>query len=154
MSHVSSNPPSGRETFTSVITSEFRFLLDRGFALVVECADAVRYEAASGAFVRVFRDPRDQYVGFRVGLQTRPRDALTAPELARLMGAQSQGEYPDNFFDLRTAAAKLARLLRDYGDRALAGDETILDEAMALRREYTSSYTRPEPPDQSPKNKP
>lgn len=148
MTNAGSNPSGGDETFPDVIAAEFGFLLDLGFQSVVEGDDAVRYEAPTGVFVRVFRDKRDRHVGFRVGLKDRPRDALTTPEFARLTGAASRGEYPESISELRASAARLAQLLRDYGDGALAGDETILDEAMALRREYTKSFTRHQPPDE------
>ena len=147
-SHSSSDPSGKGETFPGIIASAFGFLLDRGFQAVVEGDDAVAYEASTGVFVRVFRDPRDRYVGFRVGLKSRPKDALTTAELARLTGAKSPGDYPESVTELRASAVRLAQLLRDYGDRALGGDETILDEAMSLRREYTKSFTRPQPLDE------
>jgi hypothetical protein len=131
------------ETFLDVVASEFGFLLDRGFRSVVESEGVVVYEATNGVFVRVFRDATDLYVGFRVGLGSRPRDALTTPEFARLTGAKCRGDYPESASDLRAGAARLAQLLRDFGDRVLSGDEKILDEAMALRRQHTNSFTRP-----------
>ncbi len=142
MTPAGSDPSGEGETFADIVASAFGFLLDRGFLSVVEGDDAVAYEAPAGVFVRVFRDSRDRYVGFRVGMKTRPRDALTTPEFARLTGAESRGEYPETIPELRASAARLAQLLRDHGDRALGDDETILDEAMALRREYTKSFTR------------
>lgn len=148
ITHAGSDSSGEGETFPDIIASAFGFLLDRGFYSVVEGDEAVAYEAPSGVFVRVFRDSRDRYVGFRVGLKSRPKDALTTPEFARLTGAESRGDYPESIPELRASAARLAQLLRDYGDRALGGDETILDEAMALRREYTKSFTRPQPPDE------
>jgi hypothetical protein len=90
----------------------------------------------------VFRDPRDRYVGFRAGLVTRPRDALTVPEFERLTGATTKSDHSGSGSGLRVAAARLARLLNDYGERILSGDESILEEAMALRREYTRPFTR------------
>jgi hypothetical protein len=134
------------ETFSEVVISEFSFLLARGFQPVVHTDDEVAYAAPHGVFVRLFRDARDRYVGFRVGLSSRPKDALTTTEFVRLTGAKSQGEYPETISQLRASARRLAQLLHDYGDRVLAGDETILDEAKALRREYTKSFTRPQPP--------
>lgn len=128
-----------------VVASEFSFLRDRGFSSTVESGDSVLYEAANGVFVRVFRDSRDRYVGFRAGLTSRPKDALTVPEFARLTGAESQGEFPGSASELQASAARLARLLRDFGERVLSGDETILNEAMAMRSEYTKSFTRPQP---------
>lgn len=142
MAQADSDPSSEGETFAEIVVSAFAFLLDREFSSVVEIDDAVVYEAPSGVFMRVFRDSRDRYVGFRVGLKTRPRDALTTAEFARLTGAESRGEYPETIPELRASAARLSQLLRDYGDGALGGDETILDEAMTLRRECTKSFTR------------
>lgn len=141
--------PSGErdQTFSEIVTSEFSFLVDRGFRAAIESNESVAYEAENGALVRVFRDPRDRYVGFRAGLTSRPKDSLTVPEFVRLTGAQSQGEFPEGVSELRLGVARLARLLRDFGERVLSGDETILDEAMALRREYTKSFTRPQPPE-------
>lgn len=135
------------DDFPEVVASEFSFLRDRGFSSTVESGDSVLFEAANGVFVRVFRDSRDRYVGFRAGLTSRPKDALTVPELARLTGAESQGEFPESDAELVAGAARLARLLRDFGERVLSGDETILNEAMALRSEYTKSFTRPQPSD-------
>ena len=134
-------PPDGRQTFADAVTTEFAFLVDRGFNVEVESDDVVIYEAASGAFIKVFRDSRDRHVGFRAGLMSRPKDALTTAELARLTGASSAGEYPAASSNYRAAAARLAQLLRDHGSRILAGDGTILDEAMELRREYTRRFT-------------
>jgi hypothetical protein len=134
--------------FPELVAAEFSFLLDRGFQFSVESDESVLYEAASGVFVRVFRDPRDRYFGFRAGLRSRPRDALTVPEFARLTGAETRGEYPDSESELRASAARLARLLENFGDRVLAGDETILDEAMALRSEYTKPFTRTQQPNE------
>ncbi len=112
------------------------------------------YDAANGVFVRVFRDPRDRYVGFRAGLRSRPRDALTVPEFARLTGAETQGKYPESVSELRAAAIRLARLLKDFGEHVLSGDETILDEAIALRSEYTHSFTQAQPPNEQHGKKP
>lgn len=148
MTDAGSDSSGEGETFPDIIASAFGFLLDRGFHSAMEGDDAMVYEAPSGAFVRVFRDSSDRYVGFRVGLKSRPKDALTTPEFARLTGAESRGEYPESIVELRSSAARLAQVLRDYGDRVLGGDETILDEAMALRREYTKSFICPQPPDE------
>lgn len=133
--------PDGGETFADAVTAEFSFLVDRGFDVSVEGDDVVTYEAASGAFIKVFRDPRDRHAGFRVGITSRPRDAITTAEFARLTGASSGGEYPAASSDYSAAAARLAQLLRDHGSRVLVGDGTILDEAMELRREYTKRFT-------------
>jgi len=40
------------------------------------------------------------------------------------------------------AIAGLARLLREHGQRVLAGDEAIYAEARELRRKYTQRYMR------------
>lgn len=136
------------ESFSAIVTSEFSFLRARGFRSSVESDESVLYEAANGVFVRVFRDPRDRYLGFRAGLSSRPRDALTVPEFARLTGAKTRGEYPESAPEIRAGAARLARLLKDFGERVFSGDETILDEAMALRSEYTKSFTRAQPPNE------
>jgi len=143
-------PASGSEpeSFSAVVASAFAFLLDRGFRCSIESDESVVYEGPSGAFVRVFRDTRDRYLGFRAGVLSRPRDALTVPELARLTGAKAEGHYPESGSDLRDAAGRLALFLRDHGDRVLSGDESILDEAMALRSEYTKSFTRSQPPNE------
>lgn len=139
--------PDGGETFADAVTPEFYFLVNSGFDEEVENDDSVTYEASSGAFVKVFRDPRDGYAGFRAGLTSRPRDALTTAEFVHLTGAPSGGEFPGTSSDYRAAAARLAQLLRDYGSRVLAGDGTILDEAMELRREYTTQFTGEQQPE-------
>jgi hypothetical protein len=134
------NPPT---TFVDFVEAEFGFLVDLGFRCDVEDDNSVRYERADGVFVRVFRDPRDKYVGFRAGLVSRPRDALTATELAKLSGVTvPRGEYPERADQLHASVARIARELRAYGERPLAGDETIYDEAMELRRAYTQQFTR------------
>lgn len=138
--------PDGGVTFPHVIASEFAFLADRGFRSTIESGDAVPYEDGNGVFVRVLRDRRDGYVGFRVGLTRRPKDSLTMTELSRFTGADSRGEYPEGPAELRASAARLAQLLRTHGTRVLRGDEAILAEAMALRSEYTKAFTRPQPP--------
>lgn len=154
MTHTGSSATDRAETFLDAIAPEFAFLGDRGFHATAEGDDAVLYEAPNGVFVRVFRDPRDRYVGFRVGLTSRPKDALTMTELARLTGAESRGEYPERPAELRASAARLARLLRTHGERSLSGDETILEEAMRLRREYTKGFTRRQPPRELPAREP
>lgn len=141
---MSSNPSEGAATLVAIVEDEFQFLAERGFHSVVESENSVLYESAAGIFVRVFRDQRDKYVGFRVGLASRPRDALTATELAKLFGVPDpRGEYPERSDQLRASVARVAHELRTYGDRALGGDESIYDEAMELRRAYTQRYTRP-----------
>lgn len=141
---MTSDPNESTATLSEIVEDEFRFLAERGFHCTIEDETSLRYESAEGVFVRVFRDPRDKYVGFRIGLTSRPRDALTATELAKLSGvAESRGEYPERADQLRASVARVARDLRIHGERALGGDESIYDEAMELRRAYTRRYTRP-----------
>lgn len=130
------------DEFPDVVASEFAFLLGRGFVCTVETDASVYYEGPNEVFVRVFRDPVDWYVGFRVGLTRRPKDALTATEPAQLTGAALEGDYPETSSELRASAARLARLLKDNGERVLTGDEAVLDEAMVLRRRYTERFTQ------------
>lgn len=126
-----------------MIEAEFAFLVEQGFRPEVEGEDSVRFEREDGVFVRVFRDPNDKYVGFRIGLSSRPRDALTATELARLSGvAVPRGEYPERADQIQASVARIAHELQAHGHRPLAGDETIYDEAMELRRTYTHRFTR------------
>jgi hypothetical protein len=141
---VTTDPNEDAVTLVEIVEDEFRFLGEHGFHSVVEDESSVRFERGDGVFVRVFRDQRDKYVGFRIGLSSRPRDALTATELAKLSGvAVPRGEYPERADQLRASVARVARDLRIHGDRPLGGDETIYDEAMELRRAYTQQYTRP-----------
>jgi hypothetical protein len=129
---------------TEMIVTEFEFLTSRGFQPTIESPNAVLFESDVGVFVRVFRDPNDKYVGFRVGLMSRPRDALTATELARLGGTPvPRGEFPERTDELHSSVAAVARQLKANGDRVLSGDESIYDEAMQLRQAYTRRYTRP-----------
>lgn len=131
------------QRFRDLAESEFAFLSERGFRSVVETEHAIRYENNDGVFVRVVRDPNDKYVGFRVGLKGHPRDAITATELARLTGSsESGGAYANSPSELAEAVAEVARQLRKHGGRALAGDESIYDDAMELRRRYTDQFTR------------
>lgn len=146
---MTSEPNEGEPTLAEIVEDEFRFLADGGFHGVVEDENSVRYERSDGVFVRIFRDQRDKYVGFRIGLASRPRDALTATELAKLSGVvEPRGEYPERADQLSASVARVAHDLRTHGERPLGGDETIYDEAMELRRAYTQRYTRP--PDGAP----
>jgi len=141
---MTSTPNEGAATLAEIVEDEFHFLVERGFHSVVEDENSVRYERDDGVFVRVFRDQRDKYVGFRIGLTSRPRDALTATELAKLSGvAEPRGEYPEHPDQMRASVARVAHDLRTHGDRPLGGDETIYNEAMELRRVYTQRFTRP-----------
>ena len=129
-------------TIVQIIGAEFQFLVGRGFRSVVEDENTVLYERDDGVFVRVFRDSRDKYIGFRVGLVSRPQDALTATELARLSGvAAPHGEYPLRADQVHASVARVAQDLRTHGERPLGGDETVYDEAMDLRRSYTRPFT-------------
>jgi len=141
---VTGLPNEAGATFAAIVEDEFLFLVERGFRCVVEHEYSVRYEHASGVFVQVFRDERDKFVGFRIGLLARPRDALTAPELAKLSGVvEPRAEYPERADQLQASVARVADELRFHGERALRGDESIYDDAMELRRAYTQQYTRP-----------
>ena len=130
------------ESFPEVVAAEFGFLVDRGFRCSVESDRSVRYESPNGVFVHVFRDPRDRHVGFKAGLVTRPRDALNAGHLERITGGRVRADYSSDDSAMRIAVVRRARLLRDYGERILSGDESILEEASALNREYTKRYTK------------
>jgi hypothetical protein len=114
---MTSNPNEGAATLAEIVQDEFQFLAERGFHCVVEDASSIRYERDDGVFVRVFRDQRDKYVGFRIGLTSRPRDALTATELAKLSGvAEPRGEFPERFNQLRASVARVAHDLRTHGE--------------------------------------
>jgi hypothetical protein len=137
------DPTNQPRTLVEMIEEEFSFLESRGFQVTVEGENSVKYANASGVFVRVFRDPNDKYVGFRVGLATRPKDALTATELGRLAGGASpRGEYPERSDQVHASVARVAHQLRTLGERPLSGEEAIFDEAMELRRAYTHTFTR------------
>jgi hypothetical protein len=129
-----------------MIEAEFSFLVDLGFRSIAETAYMVRYERDDGVFVKVFRDPYDKYVGYRIGLTSRPQDALTATELAELSGlAVPRSEYPERADRTRAMIARAAQELKRRGERPLSGDESIYDEAMELRRAYTQQFTRQGP---------
>ncbi len=136
------DPGSEPASLAEIIEREFAFLTEAGFRSTVETENSVSFERPDGVFVRVFRDPRDKYIGFRVGQVSHPKDALTVTELIRLdRVATPRGEYPERSDELAASVAKVAQDLRIYGQRALSGDETIFREAMELRRAYTSRYT-------------
>lgn len=142
-SEMSDESPKEPVTLVEIIEFEFAFLVELGFRGIVEGAHEVRYERDDGVFVRIFRDPYDKYIGYRVGVTSRPRDELTAAELARLSGATvRRGEYPERADQVRASVARVAKELKSYGERPLSGDETIYDEAMDLRRAYTRRFTR------------
>ena len=52
------------------------------------------------------------------------------------------GEYPERADQLWASVARVALDLRSQGARPLAGDHTIYDEAMELRRAHTRKFTR------------
>ena len=134
------NEPS---ELVDMIKAEFAFLEERGFRPTVEGENSVKYENAHGVFVRVFRDPNDKYVGFRVGLASRPKDALTGTELARLVGVGSpRGEYPERSDQVHASVARVAVFFRTFGERPLSGEDGIFDQAMELRAAYTRPFTR------------
>jgi hypothetical protein len=129
-------------SFVEIVEREFAFLTEAGFRSTVEGENSVSYERPDGLFVRVFRDARDKYVGFRVGQVGRPKDALTATELARLAGVTTpRSENPERSDQLAASVAIVAHELQTYGQRILSGDESIFVEAMELRRTYTNPYT-------------
>ena len=131
-------------TLVQIFRAEFAFLVEHGFRPMTESPNSVRYENIDGVFVRVFRDPRDKYVGFRVGHASRPKDALTATELAKLEGvAIARADFPERADQVHASVARVAHLLRAHGRRALSGDESIYAEAQALRSAYTQPFTRP-----------
>jgi hypothetical protein len=135
------DPANRPRTLVDMIATEFVFLIERGFHATVEGKNSVLYANASGVFVRVFRDPIDKYVGFRVGLASRPKDALTAAEIVRLAGVTAhRGEYPEGIDQLDATVARVAQELRTYGERPLSGEVAIFDEAMEMRRQHTRSY--------------
>ena len=121
----------------------FAFLLAMGFDLAADGPYEVRYESAAGVFVRVFHATDDHYLGFRVGLTAEPRDAVTERELLAVMQApELPGLFPNPTSLPKEALSELARRLRNYGARALAGDRAIFDKARVLRRAHTEGYTR------------
>jgi len=135
-------PPDQPESFPEVVAAEFGFLVERGFRCSVVSDRSVRYESPNGVFVHVFRDPRDRHVGFKAGLVTRPRDALNAGHLERITGGRVKPDHSGDDSGVRAAVVRRARLLREHGERILSGDESIVEEALALDREYTKRYTK------------
>ena len=136
-------PTNHQRTLVEVIEAEFSFLVESSFRPTVESENSVKYVRDDGVFVRVFRDPNDKYIGLRVGLTSRPRDALTSTEIARLAGVTApQAQYPERSDQVHASVARVAHELRVYGQRTLSGDTTIFDEAEELRRAYTRPFTR------------
>lgn len=134
--------PSEPTTLAAFVQTDFSFLLELGFRCVVESENSVRYERSDDTFVRVFRDWRDEYVGFRIGRSSQPKDALTATELAKLSGVTVHtGQLPERADDLQASVAQIAQELRAHGQRPLLGDTGIYEEAKELRRAYTSGFT-------------
>lgn len=125
--------------------------LDPAFAVVAQTQSDVRFESATGVFVRVFHASDDGYLGFRVGLLEEPRDALTDTDFLTLSGAGDlAGLFVHHEDDVGVALTELARRLRVYGASALAGDRSIFEQARALRRAYTERYMRPKDDGQRP----
>ncbi len=119
-------------------------LLPPKFALVEVGQRSARYQSDRGVFVLVFHDPADRYVGFKVGLLSEPRDALTDAEVRRLAGAtELRGLAAAPGSDLSDVLHELALRLVEYGEDALAGDPTVFDRARELRRDYTQRYMDP-----------
>lgn len=137
----------GREDFIAVLKEAFEFLERRGFRSTAEGDAMVLYESVDGVFVRAFCDAREMHVGFRVGLASRPKDALTDAELGLLDGGGGSLETRLQDEGVRALAIAAAHELETLGDRALAGDQTIFDEAMLLRREHTRGYVGDDPVD-------
>lgn len=135
----------GHTSFVAIVAEEFGFLAERGFHSVVEDEARVRFDRADGLFVSVFFDQYDRYVGFRIGLASQPRNALTDAELVKLSGAapdRSALPFVEQADQLLGAVARAANDLRMHGDRPLSGDEGVYEEAMELRRAHTDQYIR------------
>jgi hypothetical protein len=129
-------------SFSTGVEGAFGFLCARGFT-PSSSEREVRFESPVGVFVRVFYTEREQHVGLQVGLVAEPRDALTEAEMLVTGGA---GDLPGLFTetdDFDTALGALADRLQRYGERALAGDAAVFEEATALRRMHTARYVPP-----------
>jgi hypothetical protein len=137
--------PLGRAavgTFVDQARVEFVFLEARGFSVASDGPDFVRYKSIGGVFVHIFRDANEKHLGFKVGLSSRPRDALSAVELAQLSGqTRPRTLYPETQSELHSGMRSLAQLLREHGTRALGGDLGIYDEALELRERFTHGST-------------
>ena len=135
--------------FQNVVEAEFAFLKERGFRSTADSSNSVLYSGSPRTvFVRVFYDPREQYVGFQVGLDARPRDALSKEEIASLAGDASwrrPNAHEESGDRLRGGVARAAALLRSCGERALSGDESVFDEAMEVRRASMERRTTGDP---------
>jgi len=135
--------PSQEASFAKVVADEFSFLTKIGFLSTPESPNTVLFEGPNDVFVRVFHDTNDKYLGFRVGLTSRPRDAPTAEELATIGGGPPPpGEFVEHADQLRGSIRRVADLLMAKGDRILSGDESILYEAMELRQAHTRRFTQ------------
>src|SRR4051794_2927652 len=120
MSEDAMNADADRQPVVNFVELEFAFLIEMGFRVDIANSHSVLYENDNGVFVRIFNDPRERYVGFRVGLASRPRDALNTTELARLAGPPvPRGEYPERTDQLHASVARIAHQLRSQGERPL-----------------------------------
>lgn len=121
----------------SLVIDSFSFLTRQGFRVVSASDTEVRFENhEAGTFVRVFHDKIDKYLGYRVGLLTHPKDALTAAEVDSLEGhGDTPGLYPETADELPVAVKELARRLEGRGSRALGGEPEIFAEAQACGRD-------------------
>lgn len=126
-----------------LIEDAFRFLGDQGFRVAHKTESSVRYENDErGTFVWVFHDRNDKYLGFKVGQQAEPRDAITAAELDLIAGRTGTGGFPEGLSDMPRAVTDLARRLERRGRRALQGEQSMFDQVRDLRARHTQRYTR------------
>ena len=133
---------SWNQGFATAVKTSASYLEASGFRLTSEEATRLRYESSDGVFVLFFLDLQDHYVGFRVGLVTKPRDALTESEVLYLAGQNMPGQYPESPDELERAVVEAARRLREYGQDALSGAPSIYETASALRKDHTERYTK------------
>ena len=120
------------KTFVDHVHQESAFLTTHGFLTVQESDTEVMFESPSGVFVRFLYSPREEWVGFRVGLLSEPRDAVSDAELARLAGVTSERHLTGEG-GLGAAVAESAAILRQLGARALQGDPSVFEDASSWR---------------------
>lgn len=129
--------------FATAVKTSASYLEASGFRLTSEEATRLRYETTDGVFLLFFLDLQDHNVGFRVGLVTKPRDALTESEVLYLVSGQNMpGQYPESPDEVERAVVEVARRLRQYGQDALSGTPSIYEAASALRKTHTERYTK------------
>jgi hypothetical protein len=130
--------------FSDLVKKAFSFLGPLGFTLVSEEDHDLRYENPDkGTFVRLFQTSDDKYVGYRVGLLARPRDALTTAEVTRIAGSPPlKHQFPEADRKLLGTVNELAEHLSLHGSQALDGEPSIYAKAKELRRSYTQRFTR------------